>query len=299
MVDSKFIIKDEYEVIKEIGSGAFGKVYMVEHLKTKERLALKRINKKELDESEYLYKAFWKELDVMKRCECYNSVKLVENFITSNFYNIAMELCDTDLDIVLNKRNKGFSEDEVRVLLKQLNTVFNIMDKENIIHRDLKLRNIMVIHVKENSLNPHYPLTFVAKLSDFGFSKIMEDDITKTKLGTPATMAPEIMQNKNYSKKADLWSIGVIIYQLLFKTLPFKARSEKELLNCILNSKGIKIPDGYRISDILFDLLKNLLKVDPSERFSWKQYFEHPFFNNNISMLPSPLEKVNKFFKLV
>jgi serine/threonine protein kinase len=292
MVDNKFILKDEYEVIKEIGSGAFGKVYMVEHLKTRDRLAVKRINKKELDDNEYLYRAFWKELEVMKKCECSNSVKFVESFLSSNFYNIVMELCDTDLDIVLNKRNKGFSEDEVKVLLKQLNTVFNIMDKENIIHRDLKLRNIMVIHAKENMVNPYYPLTFVTKLSDFGFSKIMEDDITKTKLGTPATMAPEIMQNKNYTKKADLWSVGVITYQLLFKTLPFKARSEKELLNCILNSKGIKIPEGYKISDTLFDLLKNLLKVDPAERFTWKQYFDHPFFSDSINLNPSPLEKV-------
>jgi serine/threonine protein kinase len=299
MVDNKFILKEEYEVIKEIGSGAFGKVYMVEHMKTKDKFAVKRINKKELDENEYLHKAFWKELEVMKKCECGNSVKLHENFLSSNFYNIVMELCDTDLDIVLSKRSKGFSEDEVKILLKQLNVVFNIMDRDNIIHRDLKLRNIMVIHVKENTVNPYYPLNFIAKLSDFGFSKIMEDDITKTKLGTPATMAPEIMQNKNYTKKADLWSVGIITYQLLFKTLPFKARSEKELLNCILNNKGIKIPEGYKISDTLLDLLKNLLKVDPNERYSWKQYFDHPFFNEGVSITPSPLEKVNSYLILV
>jgi serine/threonine protein kinase len=296
MVD-KIFLKDEYEVIKEIGSGAFGKVYMVEHIKTKEKYAVKRINKKEIEENEYLYKAFWKELDVMKKCECDFSVKLIEYFLTSNCYNIVMELCDTDLDIVLGKRSKGFTEDEVKVILKQLNTVFAIMDRENIIHRDLKLRNIMVLNVKDLNNNPHQPLTFESKLSDFGFSKIMEDDITKTKLGTPATMAPEIMMNKNYSKKADLWSIGVITYQLLFKTLPFRARTEKELLNTILNSTGIKIPEGYKISDTLFDLLKCLLKVDPNSRYSWKQYFEHPFFNeSSINIQPSPLEKVKLKF---
>jgi serine/threonine-protein kinase ULK/ATG1 len=283
------LLKDQYRIIKEIGSGSFGKVYMVEDTKSKFHLAVKKINKKDLEENEYLHQAFWKELDVMRRCECENSVKLVEHFLSSNCYNIVMELCDTDLEIVLNKRSRGFSEEEVKELLKQLNNVFLIMDKENIIHRDLKLRNIMVVFNKASTSS----LNFSAKLSDFGFSKVMDDDITKTKLGTPATMAPEILMNRNYTKKADMWSIGIITYQLLFKMLPFRARNEKDLLNNILNNKGVKIPDGYKISDSLFDLLKNLLQIDPKDRLSWKQYFEHPFFNLPLqNFISSPIDKV-------
>jgi serine/threonine protein kinase len=109
-------------------------------------------------------------------------------------------------------------------------------------------------------------------------------------------MAPEILMNKNYSKKADIWSIGIITYQLLFKILPFKARNEKELLNNILNHKGIKIPEGYKISDTLFDLLKNCLQVDPKDRLSWKQYFDHPFFKESLIIQPSQFEKVNFSF---
>lgn len=288
-------LKEQYSVIKEIGSGAFGKVYMVEDFKSKLKFAIKRINKKELEQNEYLHAAFWKELEVMRMCECDHSVKLVEHFLSSNFYNIVMELCDSDLEIVLNKRQKGFSEEEVKILLKQLNVVFSIMEKENIIHRDLKLRNIMVIFYKDGQINPHQPLSFVSKLSDFGFSKIMDDDITRTKLGTPATMAPEIMMNKNYTNKADIWSIGIITYQLLFKTLPFRARSEKELLNNILNHKSIKIPEGYKISDSLYDLLTNLLQVDPNSRMSWKQYFEHPFFSETKNVIPTSMDKVYNF----
>ena len=293
------MLKDQYNVIKEIGSGSFGKVYMVEDTKTKTKLAIKRINKKDLEENDYLYQAFWKELEVMKKCECEYSVKLIEHFFSSNFYNIVMELCDTDLDCVLNKRTRGFSEDEVKAILKQLNHVFSIMDRENIIHRDLKLRNIMVIFNKPNQINIHQssPINFVAKLSDFGFSKVMDDDITRTKLGTPATMAPEILMNKNYTKKVDMWSIGIITYQLLFKMLPFRARNEKELLNNIINHRGIKIPEGYKISETLFDLLKNLLQFDPNNRTSWKQYFEHPFFNDSVGVIPSSnFEKVNNIF---
>lgn len=304
-MEERIVLKDQYNLLKEIGSGSFGKVYMVEDSRssTKNKYAIKRINKKDLEENEYLHQAFWKELDVMRKCECENSVKLIEHFVSSNCYNIVMELCDTDLEIVLNKRIRGFPEEDVRIILKQLNNVFEIMERENIIHRDLKLRNIMVVFSKQNSAESHKnllsnqnvtSLNFVTKLSDFGFSKVMDDDITRTKLGTPATMAPEILMNKNYTKKADIWSIGIITYQLLFKTLPFRARNEKELLSNILNHKGIKVPDGYKISDCLLNLLKNLLQLDPIDRLSWKQYFEHPFFNQSMSISPSNFEKVRK-----
>lgn len=278
------LLKDQYLVIKEIGNGAFGKVYMAEDKVSKSKLAIKRIMRKELTENDYLYKAFWKELQVMKRCECNNSVKLIENFESSNYYNIVMELCDTDLEQVLNLRQKGFNEKELKIILIQLNNVFKVMEKENIIHRDLKLRNIMVKYDE----NLKDEINFECKLSDFGFSKVMEDDITRTKLGTPATMAPEIMQNKHYTNKADLWSVGIIIYQLLFKSLPFRARNEHDLLNNILNNSGIVIPENYNISEDLFKLIKSLLQVDPNKRISWKQYFEHYYFNTSLNIEVTP-----------
>jgi serine/threonine protein kinase len=287
-------LKDKYFIHKEIGSGAFGKVFMAEDRETNVKFAIKRILRKELSDNEYLFQAFWKELEVMKRCECDNSVKLIENFESSNYYNIVMELCDTDLEQVLNKRQRGFSEQNVKNILMQLNKVFIIMEKENIIHRDLKLRNIMVLY-KEGLKDE---IGFECKLSDFGFSKVMEDDITRTKLGTPATMAPEIMMNKHYTNKVDLWSVGIIIYQLLFKTLPFRARNEKDLLINILNNNGIIIPDGYSISNDLYQLLISLLQVDPNKRISWKQYFDHYYFNGNMLKNIAP-NKVTLLFKLV
>jgi serine/threonine-protein kinase ULK2 len=219
------VLKKEYNFLKELGSGSFGKVYLVEDPKSKHTRAMKLINKKKLDK--YLHQAFWKELEVMRKCECENSVKLIEHFKDSECYYILIELCDEDLENVLNKRERGFTEEEVRILLKQLNNVFAIMEKENIIHRDLKLKNIMVVYNKLNEINlltdqniQKHSLNFTAKLSDFGFSKIMEDDSTFSRVGTPITMAPEVLKNEKYTIKADLWSIGIITYQLLFKTLP-------------------------------------------------------------------------------
>lgn len=271
------ILNDQYLIKKQIGKGAFGQVYLAEEIETKAIFAIKRIEKVSLEGNDYLFQALWKELEVMKRCHCENSVRLFGHFLFNDYYNIVMELCDTDLDITLSKRKKGFSEEEVREILKQLNNAFAIMDKENIIHRDLKLKNVMVTYDKKNQLG------FICKLADFGFSKVMEDDITQTKLGTPTTMAPEVLNNMTYTKKADMWSMGVIIYQLLFKSLPFMARNEKMLLANILNNRTFKIPAGYSLSKTLHDLLSKLMEIDPEKRISWKEYFEHPFFNMNVS----------------
>ena len=112
------ILKDQYKMVKEIGSGAFGKVYMIEDITNKMKYAVKRILTKELEDNEYLFQAFWKELDIMKICNCENSVKLKEHFQTSNYYNIVMELCDTDLEAVLNKKPRGFNEEEIKNILK-------------------------------------------------------------------------------------------------------------------------------------------------------------------------------------
>ena len=269
------ILNSRYRILKKIGSGSFGRVFMAEDLQTNKKVAIKQVTKSLLEGSDYLYQAFWKELEIMKLCECEHSVYLYDHFECDGNYNIIMELCDTDLEVVLNKKPNGFNEQELRIILSQLNLVFAKMYKENIIHRDLKLKNILVKFDKAIPL-----VGLVTKLSDFGFSKVMDEDITSTKLGTPATMAPEILMGKPYNKKADLWSIGVVSFQLLFKTLPYSARNERELLNTILKNNGLHLPQGTnnKISDCLWNLLTNLLKVDPNERIEFSDYFSHPFF---------------------
>ena len=291
------IIKDQFRLIKEIGKGSFGYVYLVEDVKNNnKKYALKRIHSNKLNESEYLLKAFKLELEVMKKCECENSVVLVEFFQTTHFHNIVMELCEGDLDSILKLRESGFTEDELKNILLQLNNVFRIMNKENIIHRDLKLKNILYVAsdynldlgLKKGGLNLSEEMSekisnvkenILIKLTDFGFSKVLDEDITSTKLGTPATMAPEIMMhtNKGYTNKVDLWSIGVISYQLLFKRLPFTGFNEQDLLNNI-KTKQLTFPPAKKLSDSCRDLLIKLLQIDPEQRISWKEYYEHPFF---------------------
>lgn len=284
--NDNILIKGRYRVIKEIGKGAFGKVYEVEDTleSNSPHLAVKRLNKDEILKNDYLQQAFFKELEAMRECLCDNSVKYIEHVISSNNLNIVMELCDDDLDRWVNNYKGFVPEPLVKEILLGLNNVFAIMNEKKILHRDLKLKNIMLKYINKQNFTDN--LNFIPKLCDFGFSKMLEeDDMTRTKLGTPATMAPEVLQGKEYTYKCDIWSLGVIIYQILFKQLPFRARNEVEMVNLIIKSNGcFKVPEGATLSNDLHDLLTQMLTVDPNKRISWIEYFAHPFFFESLDL---------------
>ena len=266
----------EFQIENKIGSGTFGDVFSGKNKSTGEKVAIKRVKKKILYQyGQYLVNAFWKEIDSMRRCDCENSVRLIKNFETKNNYNIIMELCDSDLLHYLNNRNNPFSVEEVRETFQQLNNVFKIMRKNNIVHRDLKLGNILIKYIDDTKKK------FIPKLSDYGFSKDLNNNYTTTHLGTPATMAPEIMMNLKYNDKSDLWSIGIMMYQLHFKEIPYKGFNEKDILQKIQSKIPIKQPNDTQLKD----LLNKLLVMDPEKRISWDDYFNHPFFNGDNNLV--------------
>ena len=265
-----------YNLKKEIGYGSFWRVYLGEDPKTKELYAIKRVDKRQLQQSQYLEKAFWKEVEIMRKIQSPYSVKLYNVLPSLHYYNMVEELCDGDLYTELMKRPNGFSTEEVRRIMIQLNDAFAQMQKHKIVHRDLKVQNVFIKYTKRPE--------FDVKLGDYGFSKELSDDITATKLGTPITMAPEILMNRAYTSKADLWSIGIIIYHLLFKDLPFKGRNEGMILQNILHNNIPRNPTDQ----LLNDLIHRLLVVDPRERITWKDYFAHPFFGNTPRYIEVP-----------
>ena len=270
---------------KKIGSGSFGDVYSGHLKSTGEKIAVKRVKKKILKQyGEYLINAFWKEINSMKLCDCQNSVHLIQTLETENNYNIVMELCDTDLLCYLNKSPVPFTVEEVRDTFKQLNNVFRIMNKNKIIHRDLKLGNILIKFTDKNKKK------FVPKLSDYGFSKDLNNsNYTATHLGTPATMAPEIMMNKPYNEKSDIWSIGAMMYQLHYKEIPYPGFSEQQILAKIQRNHRRNQPTDPDFRD----LLNKIFVVDPDKRMSWEEYFNHPFFKDKTP--PCLYEKISDF----
>ena len=262
---------------KKIGHGTFGDIYSAILIKKGVKVAIKRVNKRKMAKyGTYLEQAFYKELECMQKCSCENSVRYYKKFETENNHNIIMELCDGDLSTELSKRSEGFNTEEVKFIMSQLNNAFKKLNENHIIHRDLKLGNILIKYTDETKKK------FIPKLCDYGFSKELNNTNTETHLGTPATMAPEIMKSQKYDSKADLWSVGVILYQLHFKGLPYMGATEETILKKIQNKTPYKEPEDPKLKD----LIHKLLVEDPQKRLSWEEYFNHPFFateENNSS----------------
>ena len=273
--------KKYYEIQgKRIGKGAFGEVFKVKDKETNEIKALKIIeidtdynDKQEIEKG---IQSIINELKGMKICsnESRNiySVRFYEYFRYENQFVIIMELCDNNLQKVWKDRNMAFEPEDIYKIMNQLNETFKIMVKNNIVHRDLKLENILIKYIDEGKKD------FIVKLTDYGVSKqITKTKICKSHVGTGFTMAPEVLEGKEiYDNKCDLWSIGVIIYQLAFNEFPYKGVTEPALLNNIKNL-GQKLFKESKNTN-LNNLIRSLLVYDPKKRIEWNNYFSHPFF---------------------
>ena len=168
--------------------------------------------------------------------------------------------------------------------MSQLNNTFKIMNKEKIIHRNIKLENIVV---KMNKEQKDSNINFIVKLTDYGMSNQLINTISRAFTQTVLTMAPEIYEgegNKNYDYKCDLWSIGIILYQLFFKEYPYKGETPIAIYNQIKN-RGNKVLKRTKNNN-LDNLIDSLLIRDPKKRINYEDYFNHSFFkdklNNNI-----------------
>ena len=154
------------------------------------------------------------------------------------------------------------------------------MSDNNIIHRDLKLENILV---KYDDIEK---TKFTVKLTDFGVSRqlLSISKMCKSHVGTVVTMAPEILEGEEYNSGCDLWSLGVIIYQLYFKKYPYNSKTEIGILNQIkkCGQNCLQKTEDEKLDNLIIQLLKK----NPKERLKWSQYFNHPFFINQIN-LPS------------
>ena len=151
----------------------------------------------------------------------------------------------------------------------QIMNGFQVLHKNKIMHRDVKLANIFLQDDK-------------VVIGDFGFAK-SGVDITTTKLGTPLTMAPELLNSNgnSYTSKADLWSIGVVFYQMLYGKTPFDAKNYKDLQKKVKEYSGsnLRFAKDIQISQECKDLLIGLMQYDPKKRVEWKEFFNHPLFD--------------------
>ena len=283
----------DFEEENKIGSGGFAKVYRGKSKETGEPVAIKVIefdsnNPKEGNN----INGFINELKNMKICGDENrnnySVKVYEYFYNEKKFVIVMELCDDNLLKVLRQRNFGFNSEEIYKIMSQLNKTFRIMVRNKIIHRDIKLANILVkFEDKEKK-------KFSVKLTDYGISKqvVSTSIFNQTVAGTSLTKSPEVLEGKDYNNKCDLWSIGVIIYELAFNELPYTGNTEVQLLKNIETLGQTKFKETKDKN--LDDLIRSLLIYDQKKRIDWINYFNHAFFRQYKSK-----EDYKKYYEIV
>ena len=149
-----------------------------------------------------------------KMNSCNNSVKYYKYLEDEEKHILILELCDCDLQYYIDQSINGLDENMIFSIMKQLNNTFMIFNKYNIIHRDIKPKNILI------KFGDNFHKEIIPKMSDYGISRICSE--ASTLIGTRNYTAPEIiLGNQKYDSKIDLWSIGIMIYYMHFKEYPF------------------------------------------------------------------------------
>ena len=255
---------------KELGSGAFGEVWLVRHKDLDRDFAMKIIKKrknKSNDERDIL-----NEIEILKKLDHPKILKVVDFYSTLKKYYIITEYCpEGELFNEIIKVGK-FDEGQAAFIINQILKAVLYCHKMNIIHRDIKPENIMITSREKNGC-------LQVKLIDFGTAKIFEKGHQENKyVGSSYYMAPEIIKRK-YDEKCDLWSIGVILYILLTGRPPFDGNDDEEILENV--KKGVYDKWSYPfplLSSQAKDLIVKLLQYDPKKRLSAEQALEHQWF---------------------
>ncbi|PVU87388.1 hypothetical protein BB561_006362 [Smittium simulii] len=317
----------DYIIGSEIGRGSFAKVFKGFNKKTNKNVAIKsvsRINltKKLLDNLEI-------EINILKASRHQNVVELIECLKSKNHIHLVMEYCSLgDLSIYIKARKKlpimqnpfgGLSYNIIQSFVSQIGSALEYLRQKNVIHRDIKPQNLLLFPPEgyiqaESELNNFFP---VLKIADFGFARsLMQSSLADTLCGSPLYMAPEILRYEKYDARADLWSVGAVVYEMCTGKPPFSASNHIELqhkidkYNDILHfpdeledsvlSENTK-PQHYIPSEIK-KLISLLLKKNAENRISFEDFFVMAAFksfdfsiNQNIDQLKllSNLEKHN------
>ncbi|CAH1977039.1 unnamed protein product [Acanthoscelides obtectus] len=245
-----------YEFQEEIGHGSFGIVVSVVEKQTNENYAVKIVNK--YSTVVHQLSKVYREIKILKTVNHPNIVYLYKVFESAKKIYMVMERCRGNLKEVFENK-KPFSEKTTKKIIKQLANAVYYLHKNQIVHRDIKMENILL------SKNPDNPTDlYFIKLSDFGLSVIKAGSFIQgmmhDRCGTMLYMAPEILLERTYSELCDVWSIGIILYTLLCAKYPFADRHQEELINQICS----KDPDysPIELTPDAVDLLKCILVRD-------------------------------------
>ncbi|KIJ28312.1 hypothetical protein M422DRAFT_135435, partial [Sphaerobolus stellatus SS14] len=317
-----------YVISQEIGKGSFATVYKGYHQDTHEAVAIKAVSRAILTAK--LLENLKSEIDILKKLSYTHITKLQEIVHSPTHIHLIMEYCaGGDLSQYIKKRGRvdglqyspgpgeplqyyphprggGLEERCVRCFLRQLGRALKFIRDQNLIHRDIKPQNLLLTPSGPLDHAKGHPIGIpVLKVADFGFARILPNAmLAETLCGSPLYMAPEILRYEKYDAKADLWSVGAVLYEMSVGKPPFRAQNHIELLRKIESSKGIKFPEEdeshpahpmnpmnpkspyyHKMAQVVAPdmkaLMRRLLVRNPVERASFEEFFKSEALRNS------------------
>ncbi|KAL4502139.1 hypothetical protein ABPG72_000374 [Tetrahymena utriculariae] len=264
--DDRFLIDQEV-----LGKGAFATVVKGLDLKNQQHIACKIVSKQKLKENPTLDNLFAQEIQLQRKLQSPYIIQIYKVYSVDNFYMLMMEYCEGgDLEKYLQK-NGSIPEQKAIGFLMQILAGLREIHSHSIIHRDLKPQNIFI---KGNQL----------KIGDFGCARTAFIDSLntgKTTVGSSYFKAPEIIEGLEYGFEVDIFSLGVLLYKMLFNSYPFEGQSVQEIYKKMQSSIDFK-KNGVVISNQMIDFLSRLLKFDRNDRITWLQVYKHPIISKNL-----------------
>ena len=280
-------LSDIYEIKDVLGKGKFGLVRLGIHKESKRKVAIKIINKKLV--TAFDLEQVKTEVEILKIAQHPNIIRLYDVFENEKYIYIIMEYCGGgDLFSYIEKRGFKLKESKAAEIIHKLSTAIYYLHQYGIIHRDLKPENILMTNETDDS---------DIRLLDFGLGKIIgPNEYCHEPFGTFSYAAPEVILEKPYNFKADLWTIGVITYLLIAGFLPFDdENSEKEIARqTVYEPTPFPSSVWENISKEGKMFVDNLLEKDPKKRMGIKEVLEHPWLQKFESGMKEDIFNMRK-----
>lgn len=265
---------ENYHILERIGEGSFGKVYRGRRKYSGHIVALKFVTKQ--GKSARDLENLRQEINILRRLNHCNIIAMMDSFETEGEFCMVTEYAQGELFQVLEDEH-SLPEEEIRKIAIQLIQALHVLHSNRIIHRDMKPQNILIGSRQQ------------IKLCDFGFARAIAHDtsLLRSIKGTPLYMAPELVQEKPYNYTVDLWSLGVILYELAVGRPPFYTDRIVSLIQMIVRDE-VEYPST--MSADFQSFLKGLLNKDPALRLKWPEILQHPFVQETPQQLKARLQ---------
>jgi len=283
-------MSSKYKVKKLLGEGSFGKAFLCSRDSDDDLCVIKQIKVEDMTKQEK--EDVINESTILSKLDHPNIIKFFEFFESKTpqqTFNIVTEYADGgDLSEKIKEQNKTpFKESDILDYFTQICLALKHIHEKKIIHRDLKSGNVFLMK------------SGLVKLGDFGIAKTFKNtmDKAKTMVGTPYYLSPEIIQGKLYDNKSDIWSLGVLLYEMMTFKMPFEANTLPMLSMKIM--RGNYTPPSSMYTKDLREIVSKCLMVDPSRRPSIREILKMPIIQNRIKNFLTEVEYKKEFTKTI